>query len=194
VFENTGGIVIAGAVNTSGGLKLTAHSPITVNSSGSINAVGDVVLTAGSAGSAAPGDSITINGTVKGKSVMLSANRVAGNIPSGAIINVAVTTSVPAPTVIDTLTSVLSAYSTASVVPPAFQVAAAPLTTADVMTSGSSASGSTTSGSTTSGSTKAGTDSKSANEKKEDAEIATSAETPAKIAEAPTAKPIPVCR
>jgi hypothetical protein len=172
VFENTGGIVIAGAVNTSGGLKLTAHSPITINSGGSINAVGDVVLTAGSAGSAAPGDRITINGSVKGKSVMLAGNRVTGNIPAGAIINVASTS--PAPTVMDTLISVLSAYSTASVAPAAFQLVAAPLTTADVTTPVG--------------------DANSANEKKEEADIVASSKVSARLAEAPTAKPLPVCK
>jgi hypothetical protein len=172
VFDNTGGIIIAGAVNTSGGLKLTAHSPITINSGGSINAVGDVVLTAGSAGSAAPGDSITINGSIIGKSVMLSGNRVTGNIPAGAIINVASTA--PAPTVMDTLISVLSAYSTASVAPAAFQLVAAPLTTADVTTPGG--------------------DANSANEKKEEADIVASSKVSARLTEAPTAKPLPVCK
>jgi filamentous hemagglutinin family protein len=172
VFDNTGGIIIAGAVNTSGGLKLTAHSPITVNSGGSINAVGDVVLTAGSAGSAAPGDIITINGSIIGKSVMLAGNRVTGNIPAGAIIQVAVTT--PAPTVMDTLTAMLAAYSTDSFTLTGSPVTAPTLTTADVAA--------------------AGTDSQSANEKKEEASLVASAETPAKLAEAPTAKPIPVCK
>jgi hypothetical protein len=172
VFANTGGIIIAGAMNTSGGLKLTAHSPITINSGGSINAVGDVVLTAGSAGSAAPGDRITINGSIVGKSVMLAGNRVMGNIPAGAIIQVAVTT--PAPTVMDTLTSMLAAYSTDSFTLTGSPVTAPTLTTADVAA--------------------AGNDSQSANEKKEEANLVASAEIPAKLVEAPTAKPIPVCK
>ena len=106
-IDNTGAIVVAGPSNTPGNFALTAHSPITITSSGSINAGGAVSLIAGSAGSTAPGDTITINGTIAGSSVSLAAHKVSGNIPAGAIITIDTATNAPAPTVLNTLASVV---------------------------------------------------------------------------------------
>jgi hypothetical protein len=108
LIDNTGAIVVAGAMNASGSLIMTAHSPLTVNAGASIVAGGNVVLTAGSPGSTAAADLININGTITGKQVTLAANRVGGNIPAGAILDIMSTTTAPAPTVLDTLNSVVA--------------------------------------------------------------------------------------
>jgi filamentous hemagglutinin family protein len=121
VFDNTGGIVVAGALSTLGTFDMTAHSPITINSGASISAGGNVSLIAGAAGSASPGDIITINGTVtSGGRITLAAHQVVGNIPVGAIIQsytspVSTPTPPPVsfpsvmPTVLNTLASIVTA-------------------------------------------------------------------------------------
>jgi len=108
VIDNTGGVIVAGALTTPGYLDLTAHSPITIASTGSINAGGAVSLVAGSPGSTSPADTITINGTIIGSTVTLAAHEVSGNIPANAIIDVYNGTAAIAPTVLDTLASVVA--------------------------------------------------------------------------------------
>lgn len=114
VIDNTGGVVVAGAMTTTtGNLSLTAHSPITIASTGSINAPGGAVtLTAGSPGSLSPLDTITINGTITGSVVNLAAHYVSGNIPANAILDVAGTA--PAASVLDTLAALIN------LLPPSF--------------------------------------------------------------------------
>jgi len=118
VIENTGGIVVAGALTSKGNFAMTAHSPITVNAGGSISAVGTLSLVAGAAGSTAAADTITINGTVAGASVTLGANSVAGSVPANAVITTVAVAPVVTPPVVTTPVVVPPVVTPPVVVPP----------------------------------------------------------------------------
>ncbi len=128
LIDNTGGIVVNGAMNSLGAFDLFAHSPITVNASGSISAGGAVTLTAGAAASPVATDVITLNGLVSGSRVTLSGNSVAGTIPAGALMQL--------PTIVAPLTPAAPAVVPAPVVPapavPAAPVPAVPVPAAPV--------------------------------------------------------------
>lgn len=64
IVDNVGGIEVTGAVNTSGGLNLTAHSPITIRNGASLTAGGNINLTAVSSSLTSLLDVLSIAGGV----------------------------------------------------------------------------------------------------------------------------------
>lgn len=64
VVDNVGGIEVTGAVDTSGGLNLTAHSPITIRNGASLTAGGNINLTAVSSSLTSSLDVLSIAGGV----------------------------------------------------------------------------------------------------------------------------------
>mgnify|MGYP000966812578 CR=1 FL=1 len=100
VINNTGAVTTStlGPVSSSAGsVSITAHSPLTIETSG-VSAATGVSLTAGSAGSSSSSDLLTINGPVSTTSgtIVLAGNAVTGSsVPSGP--NVTTYTYTPPP-------------------------------------------------------------------------------------------------
>lgn len=89
VIDNTGGIVVNGALSSFGTLDMSAHSPITVNNGASISSGGNLTLTAVSSALNATTDMLSIAGAINstGGSIILGG---------GSGINFAATSSVTA--------------------------------------------------------------------------------------------------
>ncbi len=64
LIDNMGGVVLNGALSSTGTFDLTAHSPITVNSSASISSNGNIMLTAVSSAANSTTDLLSITGTL----------------------------------------------------------------------------------------------------------------------------------
>ncbi len=84
IVDNTGAVVVAGDISSTGSVSITAHSPITVNAGASVSGATGVSLTASATSSTSTTDLVAISGDVtsaSGNVVLFGASGITVDYP-----------------------------------------------------------------------------------------------------------------